>query len=188
MLIITIPALKAAADRLAAFHTAQDQLQVQVVTVQEIYNEFASGAPDPTAIRDFVKMCYDRGASGGARPRYLLLFGDASFDYKKRLPVNTNLVPTWESDASLDFINSYPSDDFFGFLDDADNITDINTRNLLDIGIGRLPVQTLAQAQQMVDKITGYNTPGPTLVPGVTTSPLWPTTGITTFTCRMQKK
>lgn len=159
MLIITTPALKAAADRLAAFHTAQDQLQVEVVTVQEIFNEFASGAPDPTAIRDFVKMCYDRGASGGRRPRYLLLFGDASFDYKKRLAVNTNLVPTWESDASLDFINSYPSDDFFGFLDDADNITDINTRNLLDIAIGRLPVQTLAQAQQVVDKITGYNTP-----------------------------
>src|ERR1044072_4034690 len=159
MLIITIPALKAAADRLAGFHTTQDQLQVQVVTVPEIFNEFASGAPDPTAIRDFVKMCYDRGASGGQRPRYLLLFGDASFDYKKRLPVNTNLVPTWESDASLDFINSYPSDDFFGFLDDADNITDINTRNLLDIAIGRLPVQTLAQAQQLVDKITGYNTP-----------------------------
>jgi len=159
MLIITVPALKAAADRLAGFHTTQDQLQVQVVTVPEIFNEFASGAPDPTAIRDFVKMCYDRGASGGQRPRYLLLFGDASFDYKKRLPVNTNLVPTWESDASLDFINSYPSDDFFGFLDDADDITDINTRNLLDIAIGRLPVQTLAQAQQVVDKITGYNTP-----------------------------
>lgn len=159
MLIITIPSLKAEADRLAAFHREQDQLQAEVVTVQEIYNEFASGSPDPTAIRDFVKMCYDRGATGGRRPRYLLLFGDASFDYKYRLPVNSNLVPTWESDASLDFINSYPSDDFFGFLDDADNITDINARNLLDIAIGRLPVQTLAQARQVVDKITGYNTP-----------------------------
>jgi hypothetical protein len=159
MLIITVPALKAEAERLAAYHTAQDQLQVQVVTVQEIYNEFASGAPDPTAVRDFVKMCYDRGASGNGRPRYLLLFGDASFDYKYRLAVNTNLVPTWQSEASLDFINSYPSDDFFGFLDDADNITDINTRNLLDIAIGRLPVQTAAQARQMADKITGYNTP-----------------------------
>lgn len=158
MLIITTAALKPAADRLAAYHTAHDQLQVQVATAQEIYNEFASGSPDPAAIRDFVKMCYDRGTSG-TRPRYLLLFGDASFDYKHRLPVNTNLVPTWESEASLDFINSYPSDDFFGFLDDADNITDINTRNLLDIAIGRLPVQTLAQAQQMVDKITGYHSP-----------------------------
>ncbi|WP_298740959.1 type IX secretion system sortase PorU [uncultured Chitinophaga sp.] len=159
MLIITIPALKAAADRLAAFHTAQDQLQVQVVMAHEIYNEFASGTPDPAAIRDFVKMCYDRAAGGGKRPRYLLLFGDASFDYKNRVPGNTNLVPTWESEASLDLINSYPSDDFFGFLDDADDITDINTRNLLDIAVGRLPVQTLDQAQQMVDKIIRYNTP-----------------------------
>jgi hypothetical protein len=157
MLIITVPAFKAAADRLAAYHAAHDQLQAQVVMVQEIYNEFASGTPDPAAIRDFVKMCYDRGAGGAARPRYLLLFGDASFDYRHRLPANSNLVPTWESEASLDFINSYPSDDFFGFLDDADNITDNNTRNLLDIAIGRLPVQTPAQAQLVVDKITTYH-------------------------------
>lgn len=159
MLIITTPALKAAAGRLAAWHTLHEQLQVQVVTVQDIYNEFASGTPDPTAIRDFVKMCYDRGGSSGTPLRYLLLFGDASFDYRNRVPGNTNLVPTWQSDASLDFINSYPSDDFFGFLDDGDDITDINTRNLLDIGIGRLPVQTATQAQQVVDKIIGYHSP-----------------------------
>lgn len=159
MLIITTAALRPAAERLAAYHTAHDQLQVQVVPVNEIYNEFASGTPDPTAIRDFVKMFYDRAAMGGAAPRYLLLFGDASFDYKHRIPANTNLVPTWESEASLDFINSYPSDDFFGFLDDTDDITNINTRNLLDIAIGRLPVQTPAQAQQMADKIIGYHGP-----------------------------
>jgi len=156
MLIITTPALRPAADRLAAYHTAHNQLQVQVVNVQEIYNEFASGSPDPAAIRDFVKMCYDRGG-GTAGPRYLLLFGDASFDYRHRLQGNTNLVPTWQSEASLDLINSYPSDDFFGFLDDTDDITDINTHNQLDIAIGRLPVQTLTQAQQIVDKITGYH-------------------------------
>lgn len=159
MLIITIPALKAAAERLAAYHTAHDQLQVQVALVPDIYNEFASGTPDPTAIRDFVKMFYDRAGGNGKGPRYLLLFGDASFDYRHRINANTNLVPTWESDASLDFINSYPSDDFFGFLDDADNITDVNTRNLLDIAIGRLPVQTEAQARQVVDKIMGYHNP-----------------------------
>ncbi|KAA2245572.1 type IX secretion system sortase PorU [Chitinophaga agrisoli] len=157
MIIITTPALQSAAARLAAYHTAHDQLQVTVALTQQIYNEFAAGSPDPTAIRDFVKMYYDK--AGGAGPRYLLLFGDASYDYRNRVPNNTNLVPTWQSDASLDFINAYPSDDFYGFLDDGENITDISARNLLDLGIGRLPAQTPAQAQQVVDKIIGYHNP-----------------------------
>lgn len=160
MLIITVPALQAQAARLAAYHTSNNGLQVKITPVQEIYNEFGSGSPDPAAIRDFVKMHYDRARGGGPAPRYLLLMGDASYDYKHRVKNNTNLVPTWQSDASLDFINSYASDDFYGFLDDTDNITDNNTRNLLDIAIGRLPVQTAAQAGQVADKITGYHMPG----------------------------
>ena len=54
-----------------------------VTTPDKIYNEFSSGAQDITAIRDFVKMIYDR--SGNTAPRYLLMFGDASYDYKDRV-------------------------------------------------------------------------------------------------------
>ncbi|MBW8686530.1 type IX secretion system sortase PorU [Chitinophaga rhizophila] len=154
MLIVTIPGLQSAADKLAAWHSMQDKLNVKVVTVNEIYNEFGSGTPDPTAIRDFVKMCYDRGGL-----QYLLLFGDASYDYKNRIAGNTNLVPTWQSAISNDPVNAYPSDDFFGFLDDADDINDNSRINQLDIAIGRLPVQTLSQAEAVVKKIIGYNVP-----------------------------
>jgi hypothetical protein len=155
MLIITTPALQTAANRLAAWHHSHDGLKTTVVMVADIYNEFASGTPDPVAIRDFVKMCYDRGGL-----QYLLLFGDASYDYKNRIPNNTNLVPTWQSTISTDPIYAYPSDDFFGFLDDVADINDNSRPNLLNIAIGRLPVQKASEADIVVNKIIGYNVPG----------------------------
>jgi hypothetical protein len=154
MLIVTTPALRAAATRLASWHGSQDGLTVKVVTVDEIYNEFGAGTSDPTAVRDFVKMCYDKGGL-----QYLLLFGDASYDYKNRLKGNTNMVPTWQSVVSTDPVYAYPSDDFFGFLDDADDINDNSRQNLLDVAIGRLPVQRPDQAAAVVNKIIGYNVP-----------------------------
>ena len=156
MLIIVHPDLYSQALRLAAFHQ-QEGLQSVVVTTTQIYNEFSSGSPDPAALRDFVKMYYDKAGTDTAnRPEYLLLFGDASFDYKARLARNTNLVPAWQSDESYDPLSTYTSDDFFGFLDDEDGIN--NTRvPLLDIGIGRIPAATLAEAKAFVDKVIAYS-------------------------------
>ena len=89
----------------------------------QVFNEFSSGIPDPTAIRDFVKIYYDRYRSTWSQSgKYLLLFGKASFDYKNRLANNTNMVPCYESLSSLDPLSTYTSDDFFGFLDDNEDI------------------------------------------------------------------
>ena len=77
--IITHGTLIGQAERLSAFHQSHDKLKTTVVDVRQIYNEFSSGSPDPTAIRNFVKMFYDRAGSDlTKRPRYLLLFGGAS--------------------------------------------------------------------------------------------------------------
>src|SRR5436190_1908652 len=92
-LIITNNLLLSQAERLASFHR-QRNLKVNVITTDKIFNEFSSGTQDPVAIRDLVKMYFDKYASNPAdRPKYLLLFGDASFDYKNRITNNTNLVP-----------------------------------------------------------------------------------------------
>ena len=105
-------------------------------------------------------MFYDRAAGDSSkRPRYLLLFGTGSFDYKDRLVGNTNLVPAYESQSSLDPLTTYTSDDFFGFLDDAEDVNAINNVNLLYIGIGRIPARTPAEAAAVVDKIIHYSDP-----------------------------
>lgn len=158
-LLVTHPALLSEAKRLANFHQQNDQLKTVVVTTDEIFNEFSSGIPDPAAIRDFVKMYYDRAGTDSAnRPKYLLLLGDASFDYKDRIQNNTNLVPAFESFISLDPLSSYTSDDFFGFLDDTDDING-SAINLLDIGMGRIPAKSMIEAKAIVDKIIHYSGP-----------------------------
>jgi hypothetical protein len=155
MIIITTTTLKGPAERLAAMHRALDQLSVQVTTIDQVYNEFASGTPDPTAIRDYVKMCYDRGPA----PRYLLLFGAASYDYRQRVKNNTNDIPSWQSEASLDAIRSYVSDDYFGILKDGGDITQTSVPDLLDIGIGRIPARNVSEATLAVDKVIRYRQP-----------------------------
>ncbi len=152
MIIISHPSFLSEAYRLADHHINHDGLRVFVTENEKVYNEFSSGAQDITAIRDFMKMLYDQ-ASSGEEPKYLLLFGDASYDYKNRIPDNNNLVPTWVDPFSLNIISSISTDDYYGFLDDGEGI---GLSNLIDIGIGRLPVTSIEQAKAAVDKIIHY--------------------------------
>ncbi len=157
LIIITNTALLSEANRLAAFHVQHDGYAVTVATSDQIYNEFSSATPDPTALRDFVKMYFDKaGNDSTLRPKYLLLFGAASFDYKNRISNNSNLVPCYESLISVDPLATYTSDDFFGLLNDADNVNTISPPSLLDIGIGRLPARNISDAKNIVDKIIHY--------------------------------
>ncbi|MQY79206.1 MAG: type IX secretion system sortase PorU, partial [Bacteroidetes bacterium] len=138
----------------AEYHINSDNLAIEVVTPGQIFNEFSSGAPDVAAIRDFVKMIYDRGTPENLI-KYLLLFGDGSFDNISEHENNTNYILTYQSENSIRPTQSYVTDDFFGLLDDTEGGSD----GLIDIGIGRLPVTTVEEAQEIVDKITRYGNP-----------------------------
>lgn len=153
--IVAHPDFLAEAKRLADFHQNTNGLTVLVVEPREVYNEFSSGVPDISAIRNMMRYFYAT-ASPGNEPRYLLLFGDASYDYKNILNINSNFVPTFESKNSVEPVGSYCSDDFFGLLDENEG-GDINYSGYLDVGMGRLPVQTPGEAKAMVDKIIRYH-------------------------------
>lgn len=146
-----------AAKKLADFHVQQNNLKVAVVSVNQVYNEFSSGAQDISAIRDFAKMFYDRAGSDTTKmPRYLLLMGQASYDYRNRVVKNIKTVPTYETPESINATLGFCSDDFFGFLDDNENIDDYTISNTLDIGVGRIPAVSGAEANDVVDKILRY--------------------------------
>jgi hypothetical protein len=151
LVIITHPDFINQANALASFHQQHDQMSVLVTTPDKIYNEFSSGAQDITAIRDFVKMIYDQ--SGSTAPKYLLMFGDASYDYKDRMQPNSNFVPTYESSESLDPVATFVTDDYFGILE---NNAGQGCVGLLDVGVGRFPVQTVDQADASVKKVIHY--------------------------------
>lgn len=157
MLIVVDKSMVNEAKRLADFHAQRDGLKSVVVEMGQLYNEFSSGTPDPTAIRNFLKMLYDRaGSNAAAKPKYLLLFGGASYVFKEKQAARKNLVPSYQSASSLDPLLSYVSDDYFGYLDDGDDINQNLPAPLLDIGIGRIPARTLTQARLAVDKIIQY--------------------------------
>jgi len=159
-IIITYPQFLAQAERLAQFHKQKNNLRAKVVTTEQVFNEFSAGLPDPTALRDFVKMYYDKYRNTWTdSAKYLLLFGKGSFDYKNRISNNTSFVPAYESVSSLDPLSTYTSDDFFGFLDDHEDINSSVIINQLDIGIGRVPVKNIEEATTFVDKVFAYHHP-----------------------------
>ncbi|MGM0409084.1 MAG: type IX secretion system sortase PorU, partial [Bacteroidota bacterium] len=135
-------------------HTTQDGLSVVITTPEQVFNEFSSGTPDAAAIRNFVRMIYQRPSPSDTL-KYLLFIGDGSFDHKSITASNINFVMTYQSKNSLNPISSFVTDDFFGLLDATDYIESSNS-GLVDIGIGRLPVISVEEAQHMVDKIYSY--------------------------------
>ena len=152
MLIVTNKDYLEQANRLAEHHRSFDGLKVTLTTNEQVYNEFSSGAPDICAIRDFARMLYTT-PEAGSKLRFLLLFGDGSFDFKDRVPNNTNRVLTFQTRESLNTVYSYPSDDFYGILDTNEGN---NAVGLIDIGIGRFPVSNVEQAINAVDKCIFY--------------------------------
>lgn len=157
-IIISHPDFLAQARRLADFRKSNDNLDGIVVTTSQIYHEFSSGIPDPAALRDFIRMFYERSIQPSDSPRYVLLFGDASYDYKNRISNNTNYVPTFQSENSVSLLVSYCSDDFFSFLDPGEGT--LAGSEFADVGVGRIPVRDADEARGMVDKVIRYSTAG----------------------------
>jgi Peptidase family C25 len=153
MIIVYHPLFKDDALRLAQHRTNHANLKVVAADVNTVYNEFSSGRVDPGAIRDMSKLLLDRNPNF----KYLLLFGDGSYDYKGIVNGlnKENFVPVYETDQSLDPIEGFPSDDFYGLLGDAEGVSLVGG---LDINVGRLPVKTVEESRVVVDKIIHYET------------------------------
>jgi len=160
-LIVTPSSLHAQAEKLATFHRGNSGLNVKVVNLEDIYQEFGSGKQDIGAIRNFVKYVYDNASSAAARVKYLNLFGDASFDPKDRIPNNTNIVPIYEAlNSYTSGESSFCSDDFFALMDaDEGRIDGFGTGTDFggaDIATGRIVADDAQQADEMVNKVIEY--------------------------------
>ena len=153
LIIVSHPDFMAPAQTLAAAHNQIGEIAAVVVPLPEIYNEFSSGIQDLTAIRNFMKMLYDRGRETGY-PKYLLLFGNASYDMKDRVSGNSSFVPTFQSENSVRPVESFLSDDYFVLLDNGEGGN--NAGGLIDVAVGRMPVRNMEQANVAVQKTIAY--------------------------------
>jgi hypothetical protein len=155
-LIVAPQFLNSAAEKLAAFHRMNSGMNVKVVSLETIYAEFCSGKQDIGAIRNFVKYVYSNASSSSNKVKYLNLFGDASFDFKNRIPNNTNIVPIFQALESRSAgPASFCSDDFFGLMDLNEGAT--SNGSGLDIAVGRIIASNARQAEEMVNKIIEYH-------------------------------
>ena len=152
MLVVYYSEFKDAALRFASHRTAFSGMKVTTAEVSQVYNEFSSGKTDPTAIRDFARMLYQRDPNF----RFLMLMGDGTYDYRNIIPNLSyeNFVPVYQTDQSLNPISGFPSDDYFGLLGANEGV---GLRGGLDIYVGRLPVKTAKEAEEVVAKIIHYD-------------------------------
>ncbi|NRR91598.1 type IX secretion system sortase PorU [Winogradskyella undariae] len=145
------------AERLAQINRDQYSLNVKVIDLQTVYNEFSTGSQDIAALRNFIKYVYDNASEPSKRLKYLCLFGDGSYDYKDRVSNNTNLVPAWYTNESFSLTSSFVSDDFYAMLDDNEGSMAISDR--MDVAVGRILAENVQRATEMVDKIISYYQP-----------------------------
>lgn len=163
-IIVVHPSLLSAANRLAAFHQTQYGYKDVVITTNQCYNEFAAGTPDPAAIRNTLKLFFDysspSSAANGKTLQYLVLFGAGTYDPKNILQNaqynQRNLIPTFQSSNSLSPLLSYTSDDFYALLNNGDDVNKLNDAPL-SIAVGRIPVGSLTEANQYINKLIRYH-------------------------------
>ena len=165
MIIIAHPDFRSQAEQLASVRRQEQGLTIKIVSPAQIYNEFSSGAQDPVAIRDYMKMIYEKSA--GLYPKYLLLFGRPSYDYRGRVSGTSLFVPNYQRSMGNNIIEGSfrANDDFFGILDDGEGRY---SHGLVDVAVGRFPVTTAAQANIAVNKSINY-TATRNLVPATST-------------------
>lgn len=158
LIIITHSTFLSEAQRLANHRQSQSGVITRVVTTEQVFNEYGGGKQDVTAIRDFIRTLYDQP---GSQLKNILLFGRGSYDYKNRVLGNTNYVPIYESRNSLSPLETYGSDDYYTFIEVNEGMWNESPaqNHTMDLGIGRLPVKTLDEARQIVDKLIEYDSP-----------------------------
>jgi len=117
-------------------------LRVRRVSPEEIYDAYNYGMKDTQAIRDFLR---DAHARWQPAPRFILLVGDASYDYKHILrATQQDIVPTRL--VYTTFAGDTASDTWYAEDDQGRPL----------FAIGRLPAQTPEQVKTMVSKIIAY--------------------------------
>ena len=148
-IIIYHPSFQSAAEQLADFRSSNlsgySNPRIMIVDIFDIYNEFSNGLLDPFALNEFAKYTFENWQSPA--PAFMVLMGDMSHDYRKVFPTSRpNFIP------SIPFHGTE-----FGQLPSDNSIVMVAGNDKKpDIAIGRLPCETLDEANILLDKIFNY--------------------------------
>lgn len=156
-IVITHPTFKPGIQPLVEFRRSQG-LTTTVVDIGDIYDEFSAGLFNPFAIQKFLRYAYTNWKPPA--PTYVVLIGDAHYDYKNAT------VERYRRDASFRGTYAlYPIfvPTFHGWAPESGE-TSMDQRfvnvsgddALPDMFIGRLSVQNREELNVMVQKIINY--------------------------------
>lgn len=150
-IIIYPDTLKEQANQLAKHRSMF--MSATSVSLENILDEFGGGKKDPSAIRNYCKMISERNKDF----KYLLLFGDATYDSRNIQNENSNHlhIPVYQTTNSLHPVFSFPSDDYYGLLSNGEGGDLIGS---IEVAVGRLPVKNINEAKSVVRKIIEYDT------------------------------
>src|SRR5690606_9908238 len=149
-LILTRPEMMMQAQRLANYHQTKNNFNTQIVDIHKIYNEYSSGGQDLTAIRDFVTHLN----TPAGNLKYVFILGDATYDFKHNTPNSYNVVPSYQSEESGNYVTSFVTDDYF-VMTSPQTTTNLGFV-LPDLPIGRIPAANPQEAKTMMDKTLAY--------------------------------
>jgi len=138
-LIITVPSLVPAAEAMADYR--QSAFRTKIVLLDDIYNEFSRGLATPHAIAGFLRMAHQTWA---VPPRYVLLLGDGTYDYRNLMGYGDNLVPPLM--LTTDF-GLHATDSRYG---------DVLSDGVPRVFVGRIPVASPAEFDAVLSKIRDY--------------------------------
>jgi hypothetical protein len=126
-------------------------LAVRAVALEDVYSEFGFGESRPEALQEFLAYAYHHWRAPS--PRYVLLLGDATYDFKNYLGTGVrNQVPPLMVKTTYLWTASDPA------------YAAVNGEDILpDVAIGRLPAATVDEARVMVEKILAYERSSPGL-------------------------
>lgn len=153
MVIVCADELRPEARKIADLHAAIQGLSTVIVTQQEIFNEFSGGRPDPTALRNYFSYLYRTGGN----LQYALLFGDASYDNRNFTEEQIPVI-CYQTIESLYSERTFMSDDFFGIFQAGYGVRNDDLVGDLDIAVGRMTVNSVAEARVVVQKLVDYTT------------------------------
>lgn len=148
VIIITAAALQPAAERLAEWQRSQGHTPL-VLDFLDVVDAFNAGIYHPQAVP--ALLAWAQAHWPEPKPAYLILFGDGHWNFKgynpALYPPEPNHIPPY-----LAWVDPWQGEV------PADNLyADLDGDRRPDLAIGRIPALTLAEAETMVDKISGYD-------------------------------
>ncbi len=159
LLIITSADFESSANRIAQHRRSNYPYEgnpvIEVVTSEEVFDNFSGGLIDPMGIRNYCKFLYDNFDDGNGFPSltFLFLFGDANIDFKNFTTSQENLLTT-NLNLHPENLDAYATDDWFVEMEQPDS----TGASFIQIAVGRLPAGSDSEARFLTQRVIDYET------------------------------